>query len=105
MPEHGWQYMQDGVLFGSFNRQGGPRGDKEFVAPNWYMGIAMRKAGNGSIVNISASSSKTALPERPAYHASKGAINAMTRQMAVDYGTENIRANTIIDGFIFTGTP
>jgi meso-butanediol dehydrogenase / (S,S)-butanediol dehydrogenase / diacetyl reductase len=65
----------------------------------------MRKAGNGSIVNISASSSKTALPERPAYHASKGALNAMTRQMAVDYGKENIRANTIIVGFIFTGTP
>jgi NAD(P)-dependent dehydrogenase (short-subunit alcohol dehydrogenase family) len=65
----------------------------------------MRKAGNGSIVNISASSSKTALPERPAYHASKGAINAMTRQMAVDYGKDNIRANTIIVGFIFTGTP
>lgn len=65
----------------------------------------MRKAGNGSIVNISASSSKQALPERPAYVASKGAINAMTRQMAVDYGKENIRVNTIIVGFIFTGTP
>ena len=65
----------------------------------------MRKAGNGSIVNISASSSKRALPDRPAYVASKGAINAMTRQMAVDYGKENIRANAIIVGFIFTGSP
>jgi meso-butanediol dehydrogenase/(S,S)-butanediol dehydrogenase/diacetyl reductase len=65
----------------------------------------MRRAGNGSIVNISASSSKSALPERPAYHASKGAINAMTRQLAVDYGKENIRANAIIVGFIDTGTP
>ncbi|HZP28075.1 MAG TPA: SDR family oxidoreductase [Acidimicrobiia bacterium] len=65
----------------------------------------MRKAGNGSIVNISASSSKAALPERPAYHASKGAINAMTRQLAVDYGKEDIRANTIIVGFVFTGSP
>jgi NAD(P)-dependent dehydrogenase (short-subunit alcohol dehydrogenase family) len=66
---------------------------------------AMREAGNGSIVNISASSSKRALPERPAYHASKGAINAMTRQLAVDYGKANIRANAIIVGFIFTGSP
>jgi meso-butanediol dehydrogenase / (S,S)-butanediol dehydrogenase / diacetyl reductase len=65
----------------------------------------MRRAGGGSIVNISASSSKQALPERPAYQASKGAINALTRQMAVDYGKENIRANAIIVGFIFTGTP
>jgi NAD(P)-dependent dehydrogenase (short-subunit alcohol dehydrogenase family) len=66
---------------------------------------AMREAGSGSIVNISASSSKSALPHRPAYHASKGAINAITRQMAVDYGKDDIRANAIIVGFIFTGTP
>jgi meso-butanediol dehydrogenase / (S,S)-butanediol dehydrogenase / diacetyl reductase len=65
----------------------------------------MRRAGNGSIINISASSSRSALPERPAYHASKGAINAMTRQLAVDYGRENIRANTVIVGFIYTGSP
>jgi meso-butanediol dehydrogenase/(S,S)-butanediol dehydrogenase/diacetyl reductase len=65
----------------------------------------MRKAGNGSIINISASSSKSALPHRPAYHASKGAINALTRQMAVDFGKDDIRANAIIVGFIFTGTP
>ena len=64
----------------------------------------MRKAGNGSIVNISASSSKKALPHRPAYHASKGAINALTRQLAADYGAEDIRTNTIIVGFIYTGT-
>jgi NAD(P)-dependent dehydrogenase (short-subunit alcohol dehydrogenase family) len=65
----------------------------------------MRDSGSGSIVNISASSSKSALPERPAYHASKGAINAMTRQLAVDYGKHDIRANTIIVGFVFTGSP
>ena len=65
----------------------------------------MRKAGNGSIINISASSSKTALPHRPAYHASKGALNALTRQMATDYGKDDIRTNAIIVGFIFTGTP
>lgn len=65
---------------------------------------AMRRAGNGSIVNISASSSKRALPHRPAYHASKGAINAMTRQMATDYGSEDIRVNTIVVGFIYTGS-
>jgi meso-butanediol dehydrogenase/(S,S)-butanediol dehydrogenase/diacetyl reductase len=65
----------------------------------------MRNAGNGSIVNISATSSKQSLPHRPAYQASKGAINSLTRQMAVDYGKENIRCNAIIVGFIFTGTP
>lgn len=64
----------------------------------------MRAAGSGSIVNISASSSKRALPHRPAYHASKGAINALTRQLAADYGPDDIRVNTIIVGFIYTGT-
>ena len=66
---------------------------------------SMRAAGSGSIVNISASSSKRALPHRPAYQASKGAINALTRQLAADYGKERIRANTIIVGFIYTASP
>ncbi len=69
-----------------------------------YAVPAMRTSGSGSIINISASSSKSALPERPAYHASKGAINALTRQLAVDYGRVDIRANTIIVGFIDTRT-
>jgi meso-butanediol dehydrogenase / (S,S)-butanediol dehydrogenase / diacetyl reductase len=62
----------------------------------------MRAAGGGSIVNISASSSIRSLRTRPAYQASKGAINALTRQLAVDYGAEDIRANAIIVGFIYT---
>jgi NAD(P)-dependent dehydrogenase (short-subunit alcohol dehydrogenase family) len=65
----------------------------------------MRKAGSGSIINISASSSVLSIPTRPAYQASKGAINALTRQMAVDYGQDDIRANAIVVGFIFTGSP
>ena len=43
-------------------------------------------------------------PPPPAYHASKGAINALTRQMAVDYGKDDIRVNTIVVGFVFTGS-
>lgn len=64
----------------------------------------MRAAGRGSIVNISASSSLRSLRTRPAYQAAKAGLNALTRQMAVDYGAEDIRANTIIVGFIYTGT-
>jgi NAD(P)-dependent dehydrogenase (short-subunit alcohol dehydrogenase family) len=64
----------------------------------------MRQAGSGSIINISASSSVGAIPGRPAYQASKGAINALTRQMAFDYGKDNIRANTIVVGFVNTGS-
>jgi NAD(P)-dependent dehydrogenase (short-subunit alcohol dehydrogenase family) len=50
-------------------------------------------------------SSKYALPieGRPAYQASKGAVNALTRQMAVDYGPLGIRSNAIVVGFTPTG--
>jgi hypothetical protein len=41
----GWHLMQDGVVYGLFNHQGGPRGDDEFVVPNWWMGMAMREKG------------------------------------------------------------
>jgi meso-butanediol dehydrogenase / (S,S)-butanediol dehydrogenase / diacetyl reductase len=65
----------------------------------------MRDHGGGSIINISAASSILAIKGRPAYQASKGAINALTRQIPVDYGADNIRCNGIIVGFINTGGP
>jgi hypothetical protein len=45
--ESGWQFMQDGIVFAEFNHQGGARGGDEFVAPNWWMGIATRNSGRG----------------------------------------------------------
>jgi NAD(P)-dependent dehydrogenase (short-subunit alcohol dehydrogenase family) len=63
----------------------------------------MKTAGGGAIVNISAASSVRAIEGRPGYQASKGAINALTRQMAVDYGLFGIRSNAIIVGFTPTG--
>jgi len=41
----GWRLMQDGVVFGLFNHQGGPRGGDEFVVPNWWMGVLTRDRG------------------------------------------------------------
>ena len=43
----GWEFMQDGVVFAEFNHQSGPRGGDEFVAPNWWMGVASRKTAHG----------------------------------------------------------
>jgi len=40
-----WHLMQDGVVYGLFNHQGGPRGGNEFVVPNWWMGMWMREKG------------------------------------------------------------
>jgi hypothetical protein len=45
----GWQFMQDGVIFGVFNHQGSDRGGNEFVAPNWWMGMAARQTGSSQL--------------------------------------------------------
>lgn len=37
--------MQDGVVTGLFNSQGGPRGGDEFKVPNWWMGMLSRRTG------------------------------------------------------------
>ena len=45
----GWQFMQDGIVWGEFNHQGGPRGGNEFVVPNWWMGMASRDTSHGQL--------------------------------------------------------
>jgi hypothetical protein len=44
-----WMLMYDGVLFGAFNHQAGPRGGDDFVATNWVMGMASRSLGPGRL--------------------------------------------------------
>jgi 3-oxoacyl-[acyl-carrier protein] reductase len=63
----------------------------------------MIEAGGGAIINISAASSVLSIQGRPSYQSSKGGINSLTRQIAVDYGRFGIRSNAIIVGFTFTG--
>jgi hypothetical protein len=48
-PSQGWQFMHDGAVFLMFNNQGGPRGETEIKAPNWWMGMASHKAGRGRL--------------------------------------------------------
>jgi hypothetical protein len=47
-----WMLMSDGVLFATFNHQGGPRGGDEFLSTNWWMGMAGRQAGKGQLTLI-----------------------------------------------------
>ena len=44
-----WTVTWDGVLFGTFNRQGGSRGETEFRSQNWLMATAARPLGAGSL--------------------------------------------------------
>ncbi|MEP6918291.1 MAG: hypothetical protein ABJC89_21770 [Acidobacteriota bacterium] len=40
-----WMFMQDGAVWALANHQGGRRGGDEFRVPNWWMGMATKKAG------------------------------------------------------------
>lgn len=62
----------------------------------------MLTQGKGAIVNISSVASLLGLPTLPAYAASKGAIDAMTRALAVDYAKEGIRCCVVNPGLIDT---
>lgn len=63
----------------------------------------MKENGGGVILNISAASGERGSPGSAAYSVSKGAINALTRQAAVDLAPWKIRVNGIISGIV--GTP
>lgn len=62
----------------------------------------MLKQGTGAIVNISSIASLVGLPTLSAYAASKGALDAMTRALAVDYAKDGIRCNVVNPGLIDT---
>lgn len=63
---------------------------------------AMRRNGGGSIINIASVASFIGFEADAAYCTSKGGLLMLTRQMALDYASENIRVNAICPGFIRT---
>lgn len=60
----------------------------------------MRRQGGGAIVNTASAGALVGLRERAAYCASKGAVAALTRAMALDHATEGIRINCVAPGTI-----
>ena len=60
------------------------------------------KAGGGSILNISSAASILGTPGLDTYTAAKGALNTLTRSMAVEYAPDNIRSNCIVSGMVLT---
>ena len=63
---------------------------------------SMRRRGGGAIVNIGSYDGFAADPGLAIYCASKGAVHALSRAIAVDHGREGIRCNTIAPGWIAT---
>jgi NAD(P)-dependent dehydrogenase (short-subunit alcohol dehydrogenase family) len=64
----------------------------------------LKKQNNGSILNISSAAGLVAHSNFLPYSTSKGAINQMTRNLALDLGSFNIRVNSISPGAIDSPT-
>jgi len=62
----------------------------------------MRSAGGGSIVNLGSISWHLALPGLILYETCKAAIEGLTRALAREVGSDNIRVNCVVPGNIRT---
>jgi len=99
------------------NARGGQRGrmDRE-TEENWDLTVTvcckapflasqeaisvMERTGGGAIVNIVSISAKCVTRESASYHASKAALEHLTRYLAVTAGPSNVRVNAVAPGFI-----
>jgi NAD(P)-dependent dehydrogenase (short-subunit alcohol dehydrogenase family) len=63
---------------------------------------ALLKSGNGAIINTSSGASLRADLFRPAYAASKGAVNVLTEYVAAQYGKRGVRCNVVSPGLVVT---
>jgi NAD(P)-dependent dehydrogenase (short-subunit alcohol dehydrogenase family) len=89
MSEEDWQTVIDVNLSGVW------RGMRSAIP-------AMVASGGGSIVNLSSVQSLVGFVGWAGYAASKGGINALTQQAAVEYAPQGIRVNAVIPGTILT---
>lgn len=69
---------------------------------NKYVIKNMLENGGGAIVNTSSMYGLVGTTMSFAYSASKGAINQMTRSLALTYARDNIRVNAIAPGYVDT---
>ncbi len=66
-------------------------------------GFALLQAsGRGSLINVASIMAHRGLRQLTAYSATKGAITALTRGLAVEYAPYSIRVNAICPGFVET---
>lgn len=62
----------------------------------------MIEAGGGSIINFGSVSVRMAIGDLSAYVTAKAAVHGLTRSLARDLGTHNIRVNTLVPGSVMT---
>ena len=88
--EEEWDFVQN------VNSKGVFLGSKSVIS-------AMKKSGGGSIVNISSIAGLIGVLSS-AYGASKGAVRLLTKSIAVQYGSDGIRCNSVHPGTLGEGT-
>lgn len=64
---------------------------------------ALRAGGGGVVLNVASQLAHVASPGRAAYSASKAALIALTRSIAVDHAADRIRAVSLSPGAVMTG--
>lgn len=69
---------------------------------NKYVITEMLKTGGGAIVNTSSMYGLVGTTMSFTYSATKGAINQMTRSLALTYARDNIRVNAVAPGYVDT---
>jgi meso-butanediol dehydrogenase/(S,S)-butanediol dehydrogenase/diacetyl reductase len=60
------------------------------------------RAARGSVVCIASQAALVSLPAQAAYSASKGAVAALTRSLAIDWAEHGVRVNAVAPGFTVT---
>jgi len=66
-------------------------------------GDALKASGHGSVINISSIfGTSGGFGVSPTYHAAKGAVRTLTKNVALHWATEGVRVNSVHPGFIRT---
>lgn len=64
---------------------------------------ALKRSSNGSVINISSIfGASGGFGTSPSYHAAKGAVRLMTKNVALAWATQGVRVNSVHPGFIDT---
>ncbi len=110
-------YKRINILVNNAGIPGPPKATHELTTEEWdrvididlkgvffctkYVIKYMQMSGGGSIVNMSSMLGLIG-GEDPVYHAAKGGVRLMTKSDATNYAKDNIRANSVHPGYIFT---
>ena len=62
----------------------------------------LKKAGGGSIINVTSINSVRGFPGNPGYVAAKAGLAGLTRALAADYARDGIRVNALAPGYVAT---